>query len=369
MVLSEIPQEKDVKRVLIGGFLHESNTFNPVLTGRENFRRNELYFGDEILRFRRNSKTEIGGFIDILENGGIEIVPSVLASATPGGRVKAGFFETACESILDTLNKYQIDGVVFALHGAMSAEGVDDADGGIISMVRDVVGEKIPISVTLDLHANLTEAYTKVNAAVVYRTYPHLDQQERGRDAANILLRLMREQLQTVTSISTSPLMIGPPHNVLPCDNPMRDVFERARYFEQEDSRILAACPVHGFMHQDVSFARAGAIVTARDRELANRSAEILSDMLFRHRNEFWNTIPDAAEAVRLAQISEHPPVAIADSGDNIGGGTPGDGTALLQEILKQGVDSALIQICDPESVLKAVRAGIGRKIRLNGRR
>jgi microcystin degradation protein MlrC len=145
----------------------------------------------------------------------------------------------------------------------------------------------------------------------------------------------------------------------------MRDIFERARQLEQTNDRIIAACPVHGFMHQDVPFAGAGAIVTAFDREPAEQTAEQLSDMLFLHRNKFWNAIPDAAEAVRQARMSDHPPVAIADSGDNIGGGTPGDGTALLREIMKQGVDSALIQICDPESVQEAARAGIGATIRL----
>lgn len=354
-----------MKRVLIGGVLHESNTFNPVLTDSACFRRKELFFGEEMLHYRRNSMTETGGFIDVFEQNGIKVVPSVLASAVPGGRVSAGFFEMLCDTIKETLRKNQVDGVAFALHGAMSAERVDDADGEIITMIRDMVGEAVPVVITLDLHANLTGAFEKVDAAVVYRTYPHLDQQTRGKEAARILLDLMNNKFCSVTAVSSVPLMIGPPHNVLPDDSPMSEVFEHARRIEQNTPGILAACPVHGFMQQDVPFGGAGAIVTGIDRDEAERYAEQVSEMLFRYRHAFWNPVPDTAEAVRQARLSDHPPVAIADSGDNIGGGTPGDGTALLHEILKQGVDSALIQICDPESVRIAVEAGIGATVHL----
>ena len=45
------------------------------------------------------------------------------------------------------------------------------------------------------------------------------------------------------------------------------------------------------------------------------------------------------AEAV--AQAIAHPegPVVLVDVGDNIGGGTPGDGTVILAELLRQGAD------------------------------
>jgi microcystin degradation protein MlrC len=106
-------------------------------------------------------------------------------------------------------------------------------------------------------------------------------------------------------------------------------------------------------------------VTTDCDPELARKLAETLGDMMFAHRVEFIVDLPDPAETIRLAMGAEHPPVAIADSGDNIGGGTPGDGTALLREIFRQGVDSAFVQLCDPEAVRRAAEAGVGATVSL----
>ena len=101
------------------------------------------------------------------------------------------------------------------------------------------------------------------------------------------------------------------------------------------------------------------------DPELAQALAEELAQMLFDHREEYLVELPDPQETIRLALRSENPPVAIADTGDNIGGGTPGDGTALLHEILKQGVDSAFVPLWDPEAARLAAEAGVGSTVAL----
>jgi len=74
--------------------------------------------------------------------------------------------------------------------------------------------------------------------------------------------------------------------------------------------------------------------------------------------------IPSPAEAIRLALRAEGP-VAIADAGDNIGAGTPGDGTALLHEILRQRAPSAFVPLCDPAAARLAAAAGIGAEVTL----
>jgi microcystin degradation protein MlrC len=56
--------------------------------------------------------------------------------------------------------------------------------------------------------------------------------------------------------------------------------------------------------------------------------------------------------------------------GDNIGGGTPGDGTVLLKLLLENGASSAVVVINDPEVAESAHAAGVGSTLegRLGGK-
>ena len=51
--------------------------FNPVCTDLNAFKLRKILYGSEIVRERRNTNTESGGFIDVLEKSGIEMVPSI----------------------------------------------------------------------------------------------------------------------------------------------------------------------------------------------------------------------------------------------------------------------------------------------------
>ncbi|NUP99964.1 MAG: MlrC C-terminal domain-containing protein, partial [Armatimonadetes bacterium] len=53
------------------------------------------------------------------------------------------------------------------------------------------------------------------------------------------------------------------------------------------------------------------------------------------------------------------------DVGDNLGGGTPGDGTFLLAELLAQGARGAVVTLCDPEAVGGCQAAGVGGELTL----
>lgn len=356
-----------MKRVMIGCFQHETNMFNPKLTDLAEYKIRDLLYGDEIIAKRRNTGTEVGGFIDVLSQNDVEIVPSVYGFAMPAGPVTAEAMNTVLGSMLDTLERVPVDGVILALHGAMVAEGHDDGEGYVLEQIRQKVGKDIPVISTLDLHATLTPLMAaNADALTVYRTYPHIDMPDRGREAAEIMLRILSGEISPVVAISKPPVMIGPPQNVLPNDQPMKKIMERAREMERTIPGVIAACPAHGFLQQDVPWGGIGVSVTAdRNIDLAQRLADELGEMMFECRKEYLVDLPDPAETIRMALKAKNPPVAIADSGDNIGAGGTGDGTALLHEILRQGVDSAFIQLCDPEAERIAAMAGVGSMVTL----
>ncbi len=285
----------------------------------------------------------------------------------PAGMVKEEVFEAILTAMEDTLERERVDGILLSLHGAMVGVGQDDGEGYILERLRKKVGRKLPIVITLDFHATLTPLMVEnATSMIVYRTYPHMDLADRGREAGEIMHRILQGEISPVMALSKQPLMIGPPHNVLPHDYPMKLVMDRAREMERTIPGVIAACPAQGFMQQDVPYAGTGVVVTIdKDQLLAKKLADELGDTMFAHRKEFLVNLPDPGETIRLAMKAENPPVAIADSGDNIGGGTPGDGVALLREIIRQGVDSAFVPLCDPEAVKKAVAAGVGATITL----
>ncbi|MBN1399581.1 MAG: M81 family metallopeptidase [Anaerolineae bacterium] len=356
------------RRVLIGGMSHETNTFNPLPTTWADFERGMLR-GQELIARRRETNTELGGFIQRLASErDIALLPAMYAEATPGGMVTAESLQIVLSDWLDTLQRYPVDGVLLALHGAMVSEDVPDGEGYLLRRLRETVGPRVPIVCTLDLHATLTpELAEHADAVTVYRTYPHLDMAERGQEAAGLLLATLSGRAHPTLAVAKRPLLIGPPHNVLPHDQPMKRIMDRAREMEATIEGVLAACPVHGFMQQDVPHGGVGAAVTVNgDPALAQRLAEELAQSLLDHRHGFFVDLPDARESVALAKVCERPPTAIADSGDNIGGGTPGDGTALLHEILRQNVTSAFVHLVDAEAARTAARAGVGATVHLS---
>jgi microcystin degradation protein MlrC len=82
--------------------------------------------------------------------------------------------------------------------------------------------------------------------------------------------------------------------------------------------------------------------------------------MLWATRDRLKLNLPDAAAAVRQAMAADRFPVVLVDMGDNIGGGSAGDSTFVLDELLRQKAQGWVVVIADPSSVEAATRAGIG---------
>ena len=82
-------------RVAVGRISHETNTFSPIPTNFESFAegRSNVYEGEEILRGFRGSKTGIGGFLEVGEAQGWEMIGTVAADATPSANVAAAAYD------------------------------------------------------------------------------------------------------------------------------------------------------------------------------------------------------------------------------------------------------------------------------------
>jgi microcystin degradation protein MlrC len=344
-------------RIAIGGVMHESNTFASTVTDRGRFEEGSLTWRDAILSVWREAHHEMGGFIAGAERQGYELAPTVMAWATPSGPVDDPVLDEVVETIIQGVRQSGADGLLLALHGAMVTARYADADGEMLRRLRVELGSELPIVATLDYHANVSAAMADHADALI--GYPHVDQRERGLVAAGLMARTVRGEVRPVTAVA-QPALIVPLLGQATDREPMRSLLREARTTEQR-AGMLSVSVMAGFPYADVPEMGPSVIAVADgDRGLAVVTAGELGQRIWERRREFFVKCPDAEEGVRLGMAAAERPVVLVDLGDNIGGGSAGDGTVLLAELLCQRARDAVVVIYDPEAVRAAVAAGTG---------
>jgi microcystin degradation protein MlrC len=158
-------------RVAIAQFMEETNTFVRQRADLEHFRANQLLIGEDVTRRLRGTRVEIGGFLAVLEPAGVAVVPTVAANCVSSGPVTRAAFDAIMGELLERLGPANpIDGVLLALHGAMILEDDPDGEGALLSAVRALVGPRVPIVATLDLHGAITARMVEAADALVGTT-------------------------------------------------------------------------------------------------------------------------------------------------------------------------------------------------------
>ncbi|MDR1319438.1 MAG: M81 family metallopeptidase, partial [Treponema sp.] len=197
-------------RILTGGFSHESNSFNPIITGEEDF---IVSRGTAITEQSVFSRHSSAGIIETLKKGGVEVVPTVLARAVPNGVVSAAFYNEIKAGLLqaarEALEEGPIDGICLALHGSMKVEGDLCAEGDFCGALREII-PGVPFTAALDMHATITPALLKaVDGFAGYKTAPHIDSFETGVLAADMLLKALNTGKKLYTARISVPVMIA----------------------------------------------------------------------------------------------------------------------------------------------------------------
>lgn len=343
-----------MKRVYIGGLMHEANAFSPIATPKQAF--DAAPHNDPDLR-----AADWFGYGDLIEavgSAGDMAIPGVHYMATPSAPCSAATFELHCRSLLDDLaRRGDIDAVLLFLHGAQTAEDEDDCAGRLTAQVRKLVGPACPVGVLLDLHANVTTQLLEAASLVAAcKEYPHTDFGETARDLWAALKQgqsLRRHYAwRRVPAFPASTTTHGP----------MRDFVERVRR-AQSDPAVISASALHGFPHADVSHASAGILVYAEAQDHAAEIAAELGETFFNAiiasvRLSPGLTLSQAAEAIATSGPG---PLLIAERSDNPGAGGAGDATHLLHVLRQHRVNRAALALMhDPQAVQLAVNVGVG---------
>ena len=349
-------------RIAIASYGQETSSFSPVPTTLETYELYGLFEGEQILEKCREVGA-IGGFMQTFD---AELewtpVPIIHGWAGASGPLTAETLHHFAKKIADGLKAAgPLDAMYFALHGAAVADGVHDTEAYLLYIVRQVIGEEVPLVISLDHHANLTQAMVaQVDALVGHRTQPH-DQYETGVLAGRLLLGILRKQLEPVMAWRKIPL-ITHQEQFLTAHGPMKAWFDLAREMETRPGVLSTSnFPMQPWL--DVPEGGwATAVVTNGDQALAEELADELADRAWALREEFCRLDSiSPQEAVRRAQEAEKGLVILSDTGDSVFGGATGDSTTILAELVRQEVSSlALVPMVDPETVEADIAAGVG---------
>lgn len=353
-------------RIAIASYGQETSSFSRLPTTLDTFALYGLYEGKDILEKCRGVGA-IGGFMAEADEAGIDWTPVPIVHGWAGahGPLTAETLDFFRQAVCNGLeNAGRLDAMFFALHGAAVAENEHDTEGYLLAEVRRIVGPDLPIVISLDHHANLTQQMVDhVNGLVAHRTQPH-DQFETGQLAGRMLFSMLRGEIQPVIAWRNIPL-ITHQEQFLTAHGPMKAWFDLAREMEGRPSVVSASnFPMQPWL--DVPEGGwSTAVVTDNDPALARQLADELADDAWHRRDAFCKLDSISPEAaVRSASDAEKGLVVLTDTGDSVWGGATGDSTCILTEMLRQNIrHTALVPMVDPETVEAAIAAGTGAEI------
>jgi microcystin degradation protein MlrC len=351
-------------RIAIAGISHETNSFNPTKATLADFEGQDALSGNRKEWLETNSKTNqnAAGMIAGGDQYGLELHPIHVFSAVPRGPIDDRGFNSMVDRIIHGLKEPPgYDGVLLLLHGAMVVDGFPSGDAEIVRRVRQAMGPTFPIAVTHDFHANVDPAIiANANIVITGKECPHLDTKERGFQTAAILARMIKGEVKPIQALVKPPMML----NLIHHDTyrlPLKPIVDASKEVEKKPGVLAVSIP-GGYQYGDVpAMGPSVIVITDNDPVLARREAERLAAMLWELRDKLQFDLPEPAKAVSMAMASKAFPVTLLDTGDNLGGGSAGDSTFLLAELIRQKAEGWVVALFDPEAVQKAASAGAGK--------
>ncbi len=351
-------------RAVVAMMEHETNTFSPVLTPLSRFGNPDVPTGEAVYRQFKGTGTGIGGFLDVADAEGMDIVTPIAGNAAPSGLVDTQAYNAMCDAICEAIIA-GCDVCFLDLHGAMVSEMTDDGEGTLLRRIRNLAPD-LPIAVSFDLHANITqEIVDNCSVLVGYKTYPHIDMYEAGEHAGRIMVRALKGEVKPVMAWGQRPILaqtLRMGHD----DHPMGPMIDMAR--QEEANGLLAASVFGGFPLADIHDAGLSVVVVT-DNDLAAAEAacnRMLSEAWQQKEEWIFHSEPLGETIARAKQITEGP-VILLDHADNSASGGTQDTVAVLKEVIDQGLeDVVMFGICDPAAVRELEAAGVGSEITID---
>ena len=348
-------------KILIAECKQEVSTFNPFKSHYADFQINHQA---DILAFHRGGLMEVSGALSVFDtHEDVELVPTYSArSITSGGTLADEDFDRIAREFLEAIRAAApVDAVYFSMHGAMAADSQPDPEGYLLAETRKIVGESVPIVVSLDLHGILTDRMLQhSNAIVAYHTYPHVDFFETGARAARLLLRILAGEVRPVTARVKIPALVRG-DELKTAIGLFGGPIGAAREIEASPGGLSAGIFI-GNPFTDVPDLRSNSfVVTDNDPDGAERGALNLAQAFWTIHPSLLSKLTGLDEAVAIALATTKGTVVFTDAADATSSGASGDSSAILQALIAAGYEGrTLIPFVDPPAVDAAFAAGVG---------
>ncbi len=355
--------------IAVGGFQHETNTFAPHLAHFDEFVKVDgwpgLTRGEALYPVMQGLNIPLAGFIEASSKLGHQLHPMLWCSAEPSSYVTTDAFERVAEMFCQYLQSFeQLDAVYLDLHGAMVVEDFEDGEGELLTRVRKIVGADMPVIVSLDLHANVTDAMVEHATAIsIFRTYPHLDMASTGARASE-LMELALSGQPIYGGMRKIPFLL-PLTSQCTDFEPCKSIYQMVTDITDHDAGIVNAEFATGFPPADISECGPAVVIYGSEQEMVDRVLESVYQQVVDREADFANELLSADEAVcRAMEYSSDKPVVLADAQDNPGAGGTSDTTGILEALIRNGAQGAVLAaMFDPEVAAHAHHAGQGAQI------
>lgn len=352
-------------RILVGRFFHESHTFSPQITSRDRF---EIRRGEDLLAHARQSGTTLGGIVNRAEELGYEPIPTVSAVAPPGGLVDHDFYVQMRDTLIDQARQERYEAIALELHGAMATAELSDAEGDLLTRLRETGGPQVPIGVGLDLHAHVTPAMLRsVDICIACKENPHSDVVLCGERVVECLADVLDGKLEPVLTVAKVPMIL--PGAAETTAGPLAELHARARASASAHPEIRDISLFNVYPHaDDTDMGQAVVVLTNGPSRRAQAVATDLAQLFWTWRNQFRDDLLTIDGALDLiARDRDRRPYILADMGDRVLAGAPGDSTLIIERALAHGDRlRGAIPVTDPVSAEAAAKAGIGAHVTLD---
>ena len=352
-------------KIAIASFLQETNTFSPHKTTLQDFNFSE---GNDFYTNSLKENTEVKGFINTLKKEKVKIIPLMGGWAVSSGKIKTKDFNIIINKFLICIKKAErFDGLLFALHGSCAADRQDSVDSYLIEKIRNIIGNKVPIMISLDLHANITKSMQKnANAIIGYKTCPHTDIYETGKKTAALMISRLKKEIKTKITLQKLP-MITQAENHLTDRGIFKKLIHKTKLYE----KIPNILSVSIFAMQpwlDVKEAGwAITIISNKNTSIAKKLAKNLAEEVWSERHKFLLKLPSPTKALKYGMTIRGGPITLGEGADATMGGATGDGLWILKSILKNKLDhkKCAVVVVDKQAVSKAIKKGLNKNISL----
>ena len=318
-------------KILLAGLHQEVNTFGPGTTTLDDYKRKQYLLGEDMFTFAKNhvrcneGADGIAGCYLTLADAGAEVISGGFISAQPGSIIEQSVVDDYIAHLKAvTKANMPYDGVVLFMHGAAQSIGSDDPEGDIIEAVREIVGEDTPITVGLDLHANVTRRMVELsNTISLYQRYPHVDIWETGERAARLCLDIIAGKCHPKMAYVQIPMIVAASSYSTEAE-PFKSLMAKGHAYVAE-GKIYDFSVSQMQPWLDVADGYSSVIAVGEDADEAARIATEMAAELYGMRHQFVTELTDVDDIIRIAEKNTSGKVVVLnDFADSSNAGSAG---------------------------------------------